>query len=117
MWKIYHYAAKTRQANIYGNKPYVILYMITENYERFDIRIPVAAKQMLNNAAEINGTTLTALVLNAAMDKAREIMQTHKNFVLDNDEWENLIAALETPSKPNNALLNAAKDYQDTGMK
>jgi len=91
--------------------------MITENYERFDIRMPASAKQMLNNAAEINGTTLTALVLNAAMDKAREIMQVHKNFVLDNEEWESLMNALEEPSKPNKALLKAAADYKNSGMK
>ena len=48
--------------------------MHLETIERFDIRLPASAKNLLQKAAEINGSTLTALVLGAAMDKAREIM-------------------------------------------
>ena len=91
--------------------------MTTETYERFDIRIPSTAKQMLSSAAEINGTTLTALVMNAAMDKAREIMNTHKTFVLSSNEWDALMGALEQPSEPNEALMRAANDFRDSGMK
>ena len=91
--------------------------MTTETYERFDIRIPSTAKQMLSSAAEINGTTLTSLIMNAAMDKARDIMNTHKTFVLSSSEWDDLMEALEQPSEPNEALLRAAKDFRDSGMK
>jgi len=51
--------------------------METTSLERFDIRIPSDTKQMLSKAAELNGCTLTALVMSAAMDKAREILQSH----------------------------------------
>ena len=52
---------------------------MTEALERFDIRLPAAAKQMLLQAAALNGSSLTGLVLNAALDKAREIMNSHRN--------------------------------------
>lgn len=45
-----------------------------EVIERFDIRLPADAKDLLAQAAEISGNTLTGLVLNAALDKAREIL-------------------------------------------
>ena len=101
----------------YGNNPYKVIRMTTETYERFDIRMPSTAKQMLTSAAEINGTTLTALVMGAAMDKAREIMNTHKTFMLNNDEWNELMKVLEQPTEPNEALQRAAKNYRDSGMK
>ncbi|WPL14848.1 MULTISPECIES: type II toxin-antitoxin system TacA family antitoxin [Thiorhodovibrio] len=45
---------------------------MNEAIERFDIRLPDNAKQLLMQAADISGNTLTGLVLNAALDKAHE---------------------------------------------
>lgn len=85
--------------------------------ERFDIRLPAATKQMLQQAAEITGCSLTALVLNAATDKAREIIHTHKTFTLNNQEWDELLAALESDAEPNDKLKAAFQDYDNAGMR
>lgn len=90
--------------------------MHTESIERFDIRLPASAKNLLLKAAEINGSTLTALVLSAAMDKAREILQTHQLFSLTIEDWNAFLAVLENPPEPNEALKQAWVDYHDAGL-
>lgn len=85
--------------------------MSTETLERFDIRLPANAKQMLIMAAELNGSSLTALVLSAAMDKARDILQSHQMFTLSQEDWERFTATLDNPPLPNAALKQAWADY------
>lgn len=90
---------------------------MSEATERFDIRLPANAKQMLMQAAEISGNTLTGLVLNAALDKAREIIRSHQHFMLNAEEWQRFTSSLEQPPEPNEALQSAWHDYRDAGLK
>ena len=55
---------------------------LARTLERFDIRLPASTKNMLAKAAEINGSTLTALVLGAAMDEPACIQDAfrHRGF-------------------------------------
>lgn len=89
---------------------------MSEAIERFDIRLPANAKQMLVRAADISGNTLTGLVLNAALDKAREILQSHQHFMLSTEEWHQFTGALENPPEPNDALKAAWRDYREAGL-
>ena len=89
---------------------------MSEAIERFDIRLPANAKHLLMQAAEISGNTLTALVLNAALDKARDILQNHRHFMLNADEWRQFTDTLENPPEPNEAMQNAWRDYEDAGL-
>lgn len=86
--------------------------MNTDSIERFDIRLPASAKHLLLKAAEINGSTLSALVLGAAMDKAREILQAHQLLVLNAEDWQAFVHTLENAPDPNAALKQAWADYQ-----
>ncbi|WP_043751856.1 type II toxin-antitoxin system TacA family antitoxin [Imhoffiella purpurea] len=83
---------------------------MSEALERVDIRLPSDAKRLLMQAAEVSGNTLTALVLNAALDKARDILQTHQHFVLGDEEWRDFVATLENPPEPTEALREAWRD-------
>ncbi len=89
---------------------------MSETIERFDIRLPANAKQILMQAAEISGNTLTGLVLNAALDKARDILQSHRHFILNAEEWRQFTDALDNPPEPNEALQKAWRDYEDAGL-
>jgi len=84
--------------------------VMSETLERVDIRLPADAKRLLVQAAEISGNTLTALVLNAALDKAHDILQTHQHFVLSAEEWRDFITTLDHPPEPTEALSNAWRD-------
>lgn len=89
---------------------------MTEALERFDIRLPATAKQMLLQAAALSGSSLTGLVLNAALDKAREIMNSHQQFALDTTEWQRFLESLEQPAEPNERLRAAWQDYHVAGL-
>ena len=89
---------------------------MSESIERFDIRLPANAKQMLMQAAEISGNTLTGLILNAAMDKARDILQSHQHFRLNAEDWQRFVDTLEHPPEPNEALRAAWRNYRDAGL-
>lgn len=84
-----------------------------EAMERFDIRLPANAKHLLLQAAEISGNSLTGLVLNAALDKAREILSSHQHFSLNAGEWQRFVATLNDPPEPNDVLKAAWRDYRD----
>lgn len=90
--------------------------MDTISLERIEIQIPSDKKQVLSKAVEINESTLSAFVMSAAMDKAREILQAHQYFELTEAEWQSLMSALETPPEPNN-YLKAAWDDSDEEYK
>ncbi len=55
--------------------------MISQPVEHFDIEVSHSVKEMLTKAAEINGCSLTALIVQAAIDKARDILQNHQSIV------------------------------------
>lgn len=84
-----------------------------EAMERFDIRLPVNAKHLLLQAAEISGNSLTGLVLNAALDKAREILSSHQHLMLNAAEWQRFVNTLNDPPEPNDVLKAAWRDYRD----
>jgi uncharacterized protein (DUF1778 family) len=87
-----------------------------EIIERFDIRLPANAKRLLVEAADISGNTLTGLVLNAALDKAREILEAHRHFMLSTEEWQQFTHTLENPPEPTDVLKAAWRDYEDAGL-
>lgn len=90
--------------------------MNSEPMERFDIRLPASAKNMLVKAAEMNGSSMASLVLGAAMDKAREILQAGQMFSLNEREWKRFVDALENPPSPNEALRKAWDEYHADGI-
>jgi uncharacterized protein (DUF1778 family) len=91
--------------------------MIPQQIEHFDIEVSYSVKEMLTKAAEIDGCSLTALIVQAAIDKAMKILQSHQEIVLSSSEWDSFIAILENPPAPNARLKAALKDYQVSGLK
>lgn len=91
--------------------------MISQPVEHFDIEVSCSDKEILTKAAEINGCSLTALIVQAAIDKARDILQNHQSIVLSAKDWDSFIDTLENPPQPNEALKSALKDYQDSDIR
>ena len=90
--------------------------MISSQIEHFDIEVSYNIKELLTKAADIDGCSLTTLVLNAAIDKAREILQSQQEIVLSPSDWAAFIHSLENSPEPTEALKSALKEYQDSGM-
>jgi uncharacterized protein (DUF1778 family) len=84
----------------------------TPDFERLEARISADKKNLLKNAAEISGRTLTDFVINSACEAAIRIIQEHQQLHLSVSDRDVLIQALLNPPKPSARLLKAAKKYK-----
>ena len=60
-----------------------------------NIRTTDRTKHLLQQAANMLGTTVSGFLLSTATDRAYELIQNQSHFVLDNEEWEDFCAALD----------------------
>lgn len=80
---------------------------------RLDIRTTKDAKDTIGSAAELLGTTISAFMLEAAMEKALKVLQQAQTINLNNKESKRFIAALENPPEPSEALKQLFKKHKD----
>lgn len=66
---------------------------------RLDLKTNQQFKNQLEEAAALSGVNLTAFILSAAAEKAREVMVFHTNTVLSSTGWEKLSEILENPPR------------------
>lgn len=71
---------------------------------RVDIKTTKGAKAVLEHAAHLLGTTLSAFMLECAMTKAREVVMQAESLQLNHQESQAFMAALSRPPKPNQKL-------------
>lgn len=79
--------------------------------ERITARVSEQVKSTLNNAADITGSTLNQFLIQAALEKAENIIEKDKVIYLSNKDAEVFFTALENPPEPNQKLKTALKNY------
>jgi len=84
----------------------------TPEIERLEARISADKKNLLKNAAELSGRTLTDFVVNSACDAAVRVIQEFQQLHLTTADRDIFIKALINPPVASKALLNAAKAYK-----
>lgn len=67
-------------------------------------RLPSATKRKFERAAELEGKSVTAFVVEAASASADDILFDQTHFVLSDSEWAKLQELLENPPEPNEKL-------------
>lgn len=80
--------------------------------ERLEARISADKKNLLKNAADLSGRTLTDFVINSAYEAAVRIIQEYQQLHLSVNDRDIFIQALLNPPKPSDRLLKAAKAYR-----
>ncbi len=82
-----------------------------ETRERIDMRVPAAAKQLLQQAAEISHKSVTEFLLHHGLDAASRTLADRRLFELDDEKWAKFQAVLDRPtsSKPKLKRLLSAK--------
>ncbi len=75
--------------------------------ERVQVRIDAKAKRMLERAAALANTTVSAFVVNSALDAASRLVRERQQIVLGERDWDVFFDALVNPAKPNAALRKA----------
>jgi len=72
--------------------------------ERINLRASVEAKQIIEQAAQLIGTNLSAFMLNQSYEAAIRIINQHQAWVLGNADRDALLNALENPREPSQPL-------------
>ena len=75
--------------------------------ERVQVRIDPTAKRMLERAAALANTSVSAFVVNSALDAAGRLIEERERLVLSERDWDVFFDALVDPPKPNAALRKA----------
>jgi len=79
---------------------------------RLDVRLPGRLKNLIQEAAELNGQTVSDFVISTLSQTARRIVQQEQLTVLSDRDRDIFLNMLDADSKPNQALRRAAKWYQ-----
>ena len=83
-----------------------------QEMERLEARISADKKNLLRNAAELSGRSITDFVVSAAIDAAVRVIQEYQQLNLSEEDREVFIQTLLAPPKPSNKLLKAAEKYK-----
>jgi len=79
---------------------------------RFDARLPKAQKIYFEKAAQLGGyRSLTEFIFSSAMEKAKEIISENEQVIASQRDSEIFFQAILQQTKPNQALMEAANEY------
>ena len=78
--------------------------------ERIDIRTTTRVKRVLQEAAAARNKTVTEFMLDVAMTEAAEVLADRRLFLLDDEQWEAFLAALDAPTKPRPRLESLLRE-------
>ena len=78
--------------------------------ERIDIRTTAMVKRALQEAAAARNKTVTEFVLDVAMTEAAAVLAEKRLFLLDDEQWNAFLAALDAPTKPRPRLESLLRE-------
>ena len=79
---------------------------------RITTRVDIETQELLVQAAAIAGiSSINSFVLNAAIEKAKQIMEREQSLKLSQRDAIMLAKALDSPAKNNTRLQQAAQSY------
>ena len=84
-----------------------------EKSERLEARVNRNQKALFKQAAELQGTTLSDFIVQAASEAATRIVESHQVITLTAEESAVVVKALLNPRKPGARLRAAANRYRE----
>jgi uncharacterized protein (DUF1778 family) len=78
--------------------------MSTPDSTRINLRTSPEAKAMIERAATLMGTTVSAFMLQHAYEAARRVVADNDTLLLSQQAFEAFVSACENPPEPNDAL-------------
>jgi len=79
---------------------------------RLEARVSPEIKALWEQAADLEGRTLTDFVIASVQAAACQVIEQHQTLKLNQEESEAFVNALLNPPKPNQALKTACLRYQ-----
>jgi uncharacterized protein (DUF1778 family) len=85
---------------------------LPQKQERLEARVTHEQKEVLQQAAALEGTSLTDFIVRSAQRAAEQTIRDHSLLVLTSRESQSFVQALLDAPAPNAALRSAAEHYQ-----
>ena len=79
---------------------------------RLEARVDAEIKAKWQQAADLQGITLTDFAIASLQDSADRVIQQHQRMKLTAEDTEAFVDALLNPSEPNENLRLAVAEYQ-----
>ena len=86
--------------------------MTTVKNERITARVSEQAKTTLTVAADMMGATLNQFLIQAALEKAEQIIEKNNMIHLSQQDTQLFFDALDNPPEPTAALKKSFVNYQ-----
>jgi len=67
---------------------------------RLEMRVTPEQEALIRHAADLEGTTVTAFVLDTVTAQASSVIDAHRDLVLSNEAFDRFIAELDKPEEP-----------------
>lgn len=64
---------------------------------RIAVRLSSDQDELIRRAAEVEGTSITAFTVDAAVSRARDVLVDRRLFMLDDAAWTEFLAVLDRP--------------------
>jgi uncharacterized protein (DUF1778 family) len=74
-----------------------------------NLRARALQKELIDRAAELQGKNRTDFMLDAACEKAEQVLLDRTFFALDARHHQRFVDLLDAPTKPNKALVRLLK--------
>jgi uncharacterized protein (DUF1778 family) len=71
-----------------------------------NIRAQQRQRELIDQAAEAIGKNRSDFMLEAACQKAEDVLLDRRVFCLPDDQWQAFLAVLDAPAQPNDKLRN-----------
>lgn len=75
--------------------------------ERVQVRVDARGKRTLARAAALANSSVSAFVINSALDAADRLIRERERIVLSDRDWDAFFDAIAKPPQPNAALRKA----------
>lgn len=76
--------------------------------DRIETRVSVEARRRIDRAAALQGSSLSAFIVSAAVERADEVIAAHDTTTVPGEYFDRLLAAIDKPG-PAPRLRAAAK--------
>ena len=82
-------------------------------HERIDLRTSPEIKELIARAASTAGVSVSAFLLGAAQERAKQILAESEMMTLTSRDWNAFAKALDNTDKPRPKLSAALKRHRD----
>ena len=80
---------------------------------RLEARVDAEIKARWQQAADLQGITLTDFIITSLQESASKIIQQHQTMKLSKKDTEAFVQAILNPSEPNENLIAAVREYKE----